>query len=254
MSKIEILKEEELVFLKDNLHLYVNDFNSSTNKELIKSIGHNPFVQSKFEMEELDLKISNKFQGDLEYENVIKVYTELKYLTNSQASDERLWAGLCLTKFWDYTKIRWNIEENIHVNNVKNHYFFGYGAKRSLTRNAISRLWWIGRLTYDHTANNPYELTELVCRNSNFIQDTLERNFSNNPKIILPFLRGVKRAELDGLILSKTSFKRLAIYLNLLGGTYILDVIPKKVIEEKVYVYAMKGMKEYETRNSITRQ
>lgn len=246
MSRIEIIEEEELELLKNNLHLYVKDFGSDTNEQLIKSIGHNPFIFSKFEMKDFELKTSTTTLDNNEFENVKKIYGELKYLTPSQASDERLWAGLCLTKFWKYTKDRWRMDEELILSNIKNHFFFGYGAKRSLTRNAISRLWWIGKLTYDREAKDPYELTELVCSSSNYIQDALERNISNNPEIILPFLKGVKKAETDGFVLSKESFKGLAMYLNLLGGTYVLDLIPNDVIEKKIYAYAMKGMNTYE--------
>lgn len=246
MSKIEIIKEEELELLKSNLDLYLKDFEADTNEQLIASIGHKAFVLSKFEMKDIELEVSPRVLGEIEFENVKKVYTELRYLTPSQASDERLWAGLCLTKYWEYTKIRWNIDKNVVSTNIKNHFFFGYGARRSLTRNAISRLWWIGKLTYDQEADDPYELTELVCRSSNYILDALERNISNNPQIILPFLRGVKKAETDGFILSKKSFKSLAIYLNLLGGTYILDMIPNDIIEKKIHAYAMKGLKTHD--------
>ena len=38
------------------------------------------------------------------------MYGNLQFLTDSQASDERLWAGLGLGHFWNYIKYRWNID------------------------------------------------------------------------------------------------------------------------------------------------
>ena len=90
--------------------------------------------------------------------------------------------------------------------------------------------------------SNPYELTELVCRNANYILDSLERNTSNNPAVVQSFLKGALRAEKEGYALTKQSFSRLAIYMNLLGGTYLLDAIPSEIIEEKIFNYAMKAV------------
>ena len=240
MSIIQIIKEDDLELVKKEIQSYAPAFLKRDNKALIEMLGHDPFINSKFEINDFELDMSAEKSFNTDFTNVKLIYGNLKFLTPSQASDERLWAGLALTRYWEYTKYRWNIQSNNSTVNILNHFFFGYGKNRSLTRNAISRLWWIGKLTYDKSLENPFELTELLCRSSNYIQDGLERNISNNPEIILPFLKGVKKAEKDGFEISKNSFSKLAKYLNLLGGTYVLDVIPSNLIEEKIYSLAMK--------------
>lgn len=63
-------------------------------------------------------------------------------------------SGFGLDFVWDPSgrmiQYRWGIDQKCTVSAVKDHFFFGQKAgRRSLTRNALSRLWWIGRLTYD---------------------------------------------------------------------------------------------------------
>lgn len=169
-----------------------------------------------------------------ELENVQRVYNNLRFLSGSQASDERLWAGLCINHFWKYTQYRWNIVSNCTVNNVKQHFFFGFGPRRSLTRNAISRLWWIGRLTYDSSRKDPYELTRFVCENADYVMHILERNTSNSPIITKAFLSALLTAREEGCLINTNTVGELSKYLNLLGGTYILDCLPESIIFNKI--------------------
>ncbi|MGH1647788.1 DUF6339 family protein [Enterococcus gilvus] len=244
MEKLRIIRGDDLSVLKNGIETYRTAFLDSDNLQLIELFGKDPFVDSKFSVEKFSLDMSAKAPFDTEFVNVKTTYEKLKFLTRSQASDERLWAGLCLTEFWNYTKYRWKVDENNSADNILSHFFFNYSRKRSLTRNAMARLWWIGCLTYNKDNANPYELTELVCRNANFILDSLERNTSNNPAVVQSFLKGVLRAEKEGYELTKKSFSKLAVYMNLLGGTYLLDAVPSMIIEEKIYDYAMKVVQQ----------
>ena len=120
---------------------------------------------------------------------------------------------------------------------IEQHFFFGYGARRSLTRNALSRLWWIGRLTYDN--EREYELTKFVCENADNIMHILERNTSNNPDIVKAFISAVIDAKSTGKQIDTNDIGELSKYLNLLGGTYILDCLPSSVIYDKIYKKAI---------------
>ena len=108
-----------------------------------------------------------------------------------------------------------------------------------MTRNAMSRLWWIGRLTYDEKRTDPWELTRFICESSDYIMHALERNTSNNPAIIRPFLSAIIDAKANGLAINTDRFGDLAKYLNLLGGIYILDCLPEQRIYDKIYARAI---------------
>ena len=140
--------------------------------------------------------------------------------------------------FYEYTQYRWKIALKCTKQDVKAHYFFGFGARRSLSRNALARLWWIGRLTYDDSRPNPYELTKFVCENADHALHIIERNTSNSPTIIRAFVSAILTARAEGLNINTDIVGELSKYLNLLGGTYILDCLPYDTIYNKILAKA----------------
>jgi len=230
---LPFIDEDKLLALKSNLHVLVDDFQLPDNTWLESFFGTNPFIASKFAADEFVLDMSQEKPFLTEYENVRRVYSRLKFLSDSEASDERLWAGMCLGPFWSYTQYRWNVTT---AESIQQHFMFGYGSRRSLTRNALSRLWWIGRLTYDNLGkrSHPYELTQFVCENADYIMHVLERNTSNNPTIVNAFLAAILDARNEGASINTNIVGELAKYLNLLGGIYILDCLEYQTIYDKI--------------------
>ena len=105
------------------------------------------------------------------------------------------------------------------------------GPRVSLTRQGVARLWWIGRLTYDGQRSDPFELTKLVCEQASFITDILERNTSNNPRIVHAFLDALLALRGEGITITAELVRELSKYLNVLGGTYLLDCLsPEKIM------------------------
>ena len=233
--KLQFINQDDLNFLKSNLHHHVKNYTLPTNEWIEKELGHNPFVDTKYEMPEITLDMSTEKTYMTDAKNVEEVYSKLKFLSESQASDERLWAGLCLGHFWNYTQYRWEFAKFCTESKIDQHYYFGFGARRSLTRNSLSRLWWIGRLTYDETRKDPFELTKFVCENADYIMHIIERNTSNNIEITRAFVSALIDARNDGLVVNTDVVGAVAKYLNLLGGTYILDCLPYETLYEKLY-------------------
>lgn len=238
--KLQFVSYDNIDAIKSNLPVWVNQFKEDSSDWLTTELGNALLSDTKFaEAPDFALDMSEEKPFMTEAENVKRVYGNLRFLSDSQASDERLWAGLCLGPFWKYVKYRWEIDKKCTVSNVQQHFLFGFGARRSLTRNAISRLWWIGRLTYDETRTDPWELTKFVCENADYIMHILERNTSNNPTIIRSFLSAIIDARKNGLQIDTNIVGDLAKYLNLLGGIYILDCLPEKKIYDKIYAKAV---------------
>lgn len=235
--KLVFLSGDNISAIKSNLNQLRGKFGEGNGWIVDFFDGKSPFIATKYEVEDFQLDMSQEDPFLTEYENVRRVYTRLKFLPDSQASDERFWAGLCLGPFYDYVKYRWKIDGNSSAEKIKQHFFFGFGARRSLTRNALSRLWWIGRLTYDE--KREYELTQFVCENADNIMHILERNTSNNPDIVKSFIAAIIDAKKTGKQINTDDIGELSKYLNLLGGTYILDCLPASVIYDKIYKKAM---------------
>lgn len=226
---------DDINAIKSNLDLYLHNFALPTNDWIEAELGHSPFTETKYPMPEISLDMSLPVDKAslTDARNVQEFYGKLSFITDSQASDERLWAGMCVGPFWSYTQYRWNIVNKCTKNQVEQHFFFGFGARRSLSRNALARLWWIGRLTFDKSRTDPYELTKFVCENADHIMHIIERNTSNNPSIIRPFVNAILDARNSGLPINTDTVGELSKYLNLLGGIYILDCLPYEVIYKK---------------------
>ena len=228
--KLVFLEDDSLFALKSNLPTLCDKFALRDSEWITVYFGRSPFIETKFLVEDFHLDMSQDKPELTEFENVQRLYNNLSFLSASQASDERLWAGLCLTQFWKYTQYRWKIAEKCTPTNVKNHFFFGHSA----TRNAIARLWWIGRFTHDKSRKDPYELTRFVCESSDYIMHILERNTSNNLMITRAFISALLTAREEGCPINTDTVGELSKYLNLLGGTYILDFLPESKIYDKI--------------------
>lgn len=232
MSKIPFMRLVDMEKIKSNANSYLKYFSNESNDWITTVFDHSPFGETKYELPEINMYMPDGVDPvSTDKENVREIYTKLKFLSDSQASEERLWAGLCMGTFWDYVHYRWKIDT---ANSIKQHYFFGYGPRRSLTRNAISRLWWIGRLTYDPKREDPFELTDFVCENARFIVDVLERNVSDSIELMREFLTACIDAKKQGLDLDTNTIRELEKYMDILGGIYILDYMPEGFLYEKI--------------------
>jgi len=234
MNRLPFIKSDDLQAIKVNVTGLKDHFPEDNNLWLYDEFGQNVFEESKLDMPEIQLTADPSDPSASDAANVQLLYSKLKYISNAQASDERLWAGLGLGPFWNYVQARWNVKQDCTKSNILQHYFFGFGPRRSLTRNAVSRLWWVGKLTNDPKADDPWELTKFVCRYSRFIVDILERSMSNNPAVVRPFIRAVMDAEKEGIEISTQRMRDLAVYLDELGGVFILDCLPEKQIHDKI--------------------
>lgn len=237
--KIQIINSDKLEFLKDRACLTkcLNKYQNYTSNEWISEVcDGNPFIDTKFVNVrdfELDMSAEKSKAFETELENVKRVYRNLKFLTESMATDERLWSALCLGPFFEYVHYRWNIKSE---SSVEQHYFFDphSSGRRVLTRNALSRLWWIGRLTYDEDRDDKWELTRFVCSHSDYIMHFIERNTSNNIHVLRPFLEAIMDAQKNGYNINTDDAGNIAKYLNLLGGMYVLDFMSEEWIKEKI--------------------
>lgn len=247
--KLQFINHDNLDIIRTNLPHWLDKFKLSSSAGLESEFDGPLFTNTKYgDIPDFSLDMSEDKPFLTEVTNVKRVYGNLKFLSESQASDERLWAGLCIGPFWNYVRYRWEIDKKCTASNIEQHFMFGFGARRSLTRNALSRLWWIGRLTYDEDRADPWELTKFVCESSDYIMHILERNTSNNPEIIRAFLDAILDARKDGLQIDTNTVGELAKYLNLLGGIYILDCLPAKKIHDKIYDKAKELTAAHQTK------
>ena len=230
--KLQLISQDSIDIIKSNLEIWKTRFDADDATWLEEKLEGMLFLPTSYEdIPDFELVMDGENPFATEVKNVEIVYSNLQFLTDSQASDERLWAGLGLSYFWKYIKYRWAIDGRSSVDTLRNHFFFGMGPRVSLTRQGVARLWWIGRLTYDGQRSDPFELTKLVCEQASFIPDILERNTSNNPRIVHAFLDALLALRVEGITITAELVRELSKYLNVLGGTYLLDCLsPEKIM------------------------
>jgi hypothetical protein len=234
---INILSDNHIIELKLKVSDMKDLYKNQTNDWIDEHFQGKAFQRSKIYYEPFTLDVSSDKPYETENENARRVYSNLKHLTDSQASEERLWAGLSLGCFYNYNQYRWGAET---TQKILDHYFFNFGPRRSIIRNGISRLWWIGRFTYDESRENPFELTDFLCKHPDFIFHILELNISNNQFLIRTLLQVLIDVSAEGGKINTNHVGDLAKYFNVLGGIYLLDVIPYESLYSKLYTRLQK--------------
>lgn len=240
--KLKFLKQDYLDTLKENIDnngkLYIEEKNNWIYDFFN---GENPFLDFKDEVNDFEMDMSEEIPTKTDFNNIKIVYENLKFLTESQASDERLWAGLCHDKFYSYMRYRWGNQilsnaknDKDIIDKIKQSYFFGFGKRRSIAWNGLAKLWWIGKLTYDERLSNPYEITEYVARDLGTTTLYLvSSNCTANDNIRLGMFKAILEYESNGHKIARTSLKKLMKEINVLGGSYLLDFYSEDEIKEK---------------------
>lgn len=95
-------------------------------------------------------------------------------------------------------------------------------------------MWWIGYHTYDSKRTNPYELTEFICRDQDYINNLLDIGFASNATITKAVISALLDAEKNGKTINRDLVRTISQYVNMLGGIYILDCLSYEEIYSKI--------------------
>ncbi len=189
----------------------------------------------------LDTSVDKEERAMTDFENVKRIYSNFKTLSPSMAADKRIWYAYSLSEFLPYMKYRWPENE---TRDLSSRYLLSGSNQRAYIRNGISRLWWIAYATYDKESNHPFEITEYVCKRQDTIEAFCGRNIFNNRSIRNTVLKTCIEFEKDGNAVDRETLRNLAIYINLLGGNFIIDLFSREEISEKTMLW-LKNHKTY---------
>ncbi|NFH89631.1 hypothetical protein FDA33_05310 [Clostridium botulinum] len=237
--KLYFIKQDYLDILKTNIESNIDCYKETTNKWIYNYFNNEyPFSEFKIECNEFELK-TREFNSasEMDLYNSKVLYENLKKITDTQAGDERLWAGLTHSVFYNFVQKRWEYDEKNmgQANYIKSRYFYSEKSK-GVFRNTLSKLWWIGRLTYDEKRKNKYELTD-VLGNSDMatrVNDMFTSNFSRNPKIAHAFLSAIKEYEDNDIKIGKYTYRKAVQFMNAYGGMTLIDYLDEGEIKEVV--------------------
>lgn len=240
--KLYIMKQSAVDYLKENMRTYyINYYRKVDNDWIYELFDYDPF---ELFMEIPDFKLAPymKKKGEMDLENCKIMYTNLMRISESQASDERLWAGLCNSTFYKYCRMRWDYQikklkdPETDAEAIISRFFFKGTYRSGFYRNTLAKCWWVGHGTYQEIHGNKFELLDALGADdlSTKITDLFYSNtFASNPTIIKGICKGWKLFTDRGIKLTTREYFRPALqYMNALGGGILLDMLNEDEIEE----------------------
>lgn len=205
----------------------------SISEYLIEELGIDYKEQSKFFKPKIKFDMSDKSdQKKTDLNNAKLIYEGFKNLTESQASDFRLWSGYAIEDdVYHYLKYRWGDTSNTLAYRV----VYKDAGKRGLLYNGIARLWWLAHLTIDEERENIYELTEFTFSYPHIMEKMIYRNFSNSKTIRHGIIEGIQKYIDAGNNYRTKDMDSLYKHISLISGVNLLDIIPQSEIQDITY-------------------
>ena len=242
--KLYIMKRDSLDTLKASLsEVYGKYYTEKSNKWIYDICGGNPFIEFKdikeFELADLNADLA---PGEIDLNNCKILYEKLMFLSESQASEERLWAGLAHTTFYDYLRKRWGYgygkkpkSTKKEVGAIKTRFFYKSSGRIGFYRNTLSKCWWVGHNIYNpNNKSNHFESLDIIGSNdlnSKITEFFYSYTFSSNPEIMNAIIDALRIFKEEGKVLSVRNHIRPAMsYLNAVGGSVVIDCLSREEI------------------------
>ena len=243
--KLYFMKSTSLGVLKAELpNVYTKYFTEADGAWLMDICGEDPFEDAGIEVPDFELASldDGASAGRIDLENCKIIYRNLKVLNETQASDERLWAGMTHGMFYSYMRRRWGYDWRApqdaqkDVSEILTRFFFQGGVRSGFYRNTFAKCWWVGKALCSEDRKNPFHMLDVLGASnlSSKINDIFYNNtFSSNPEIVKGVLFGVEYFAKQGNPLVVQKHIRPAMSaLNALGGRVILDCLSAEEIKE----------------------
>jgi len=249
--KIKFIDQESLDTLKANVGSNIENYKLKDNQWIYDQLGKDPFIEYHKEVKEFKLEPRAK-----EIENAEVLYLGMKDITDSEATDERLWAGLAHDLLWEFMleNLEFSMEKTGQVKFIEktiiNRYFFNEEnstRKRRIFINSLSKLWWAGRLCYDEdNESDPFKYSCIfeTAFSEKFILMSSSNIMNNKNTRFAYFRAGVLLQEL-GLEIKGKTMTPLQVYLNKIGGQVILDTFSVDEIYGMLEEYINDNLDEF---------
>lgn len=237
--KIKIMTAEAIKYVKENIKQLTSYYETGADPQvwIKEKIGKEAFVEvPELEFEDCQLLISEDAPSANDPENIKLFYLNFKDINDSFASDERLWAGLAHTVYYDYLLKRW--PKGFEATNIKNHFFFA-GGPRSYMMNTLSRLWWYGKMTYRKEEQEPWKILDYFSHDINGYGFTLfGSNWSNSAHSLDLFFEAIfEYTDENKRKVDRQLFNDARVYTTCLCGIYVLDACEDRFIIDKIKEY-----------------
>ena len=176
----------------------------------------------------------------------------LSGLTPHQASIERMWVYLCHCDCPQYVTARWlrgrPEKDEDAVREVRNH-FFAVGNRALIRDNAVSRLWWLGKIAHDIDPENPREFLTILLHRQDVRSALIERpSVSTNRRVLRGIYEVMREHWSDGgALFAREAFRSWMIALNRRGGVVLLDALPEEALTRLLRDEARRAVEAHST-------
>ena len=197
---------------------------------------------------------ASRYDSKSDASDSLAMYALLDSLTPQQAADERLWVGLTHFQLYGYVRKRWQAAfrdgtaKDAKARYIRLHWFVS-GTRGFYRDNGISRLWWMGKIFTSiarETGLAPADVGELLLRQADVRANLIERSSTaSNIRVaseIVLSLQHFVEAEKEERIYDRQVFRQWMIRINQLGGTLVLDAIPRPALSRLVREEAKKAL------------
>lgn len=193
------------------------------------------------ELPELLIKeVSNSDLAATDVENSPIFFEGLSELSPAHATDERIWATLALGHYCAYTRYRYRqIPDSAKDDHKKArnwilaHWLCGAANRSKFRDNAISRLWWMGKICSSIPGWTPDEVAKVMITNTDYRQQLLDRTTSFTAtgvaKAVLELSREMEATQ-GGL--SREGFRKVMMEINFVAGKTNLAVLSSRQLIE----------------------
>ncbi len=244
--RLKYLTDNGLAQLKEAFDSNIEYYKSKDQQYFLNYLNTNGYLQdTSYVIEDFTDKLI--FTEDLDKDdlNNIKIlYTAMKDIPTYVMMEDRFWAAQNHTIMWDYITKRsegFRKESKDQRNKLYNSFFTHTknGKKRGTYVNCVSRLWWAGKLSYDESRENPFELTEELCKTgfASTIVPFSSSNITGRDESRKAILTVVKELREQGKIVKRDDITYGLKYLNLIAGSSMLDVMSFDEIVELLRRY-----------------
>jgi len=242
--KIYFMKQSALDYIKQNIgSLYKNYYQFDSDEWIYELFDYDPF-EVFGEVDDFELANLDQSAGEVDLQNCKILYDKLNHISDSKASDERLWAGLTNKTFYAYMRKRWQYAKRHLKKTVDDssaillRYFYKNTGRSGMFRNTLARCWWVGRLTYSEKYTNHWELLDAIGSEDiiSKISDFFYSNtYSSNSAVVEGFCQGLKFFRDRNIYVStRDHIRPTAQYLNAVGGGLLLDMFTSEEIKNMV--------------------
>ena len=117
------------------------------------------------------------------------------------------------------------------VREVRNH-FFAVGNRALIRDNAVSKLWWLGKIAHDIDPANPREFLTILLHRQDMRSALIERpSVSTNRRVLRGIYEVMREHWSDGgALFARKAFRSWMSALNRRGRVVLLDALPEEAL------------------------